>query len=81
MWRDLENKSAFVNLALEHAIGIMTFDILQKKDPAKYHYRQDVTTDDLLPEYNEKNPLDPLTAKRKGVPPSTPTSPNKPELW
>ena len=79
IWEQIENKSAFVNLALEDAVGIMTWAILKKQDPKKYHVTED-PFEEVVGEFNEAFPVDPLTAKRQNK--QWPkNSPKKPELW
>lgn len=78
----MENKSAFVQLCLDNAIDIMTWDILKKEDPNLYKGTGDgQTTDDVVPEFNKYHPLDPLTAKRLGKESWPKSYQNKPELW
>lgn len=63
MARQIDNLSAFVQLALDQAPGVMTWAILKERQPEKYY--DTVKLDDVLPEFNEAYPLDPLTAARK----------------
>jgi len=62
LWREIENKSGFVNMALDDAIGVMTMAILRKENPEKYTIKK--KPEAVLPEFNDKFPLDPLTKKR-----------------
>ena len=79
LWKEIENKGGFVNMALDDAIGVMTMAILRKENPEKYTIKTK-TAEDYLPEFNEKFPLDPLTKKRlnKQWPAN---SPRTQELW
>lgn len=78
-WKELRNKSAFVNLALEQAAGIMAWDMLKRQAPEKY---QDTNPpmEELIDDYNQLHPLDRLTQARKDKqwPKNSATSP---ELW
>jgi hypothetical protein len=60
----IENLSGFVQICLEQAPDIMAWAILNRADPKKYHARKKM--DEVVEEYNEKFPLDPLTQKRQG---------------
>jgi hypothetical protein len=65
VWDEIENKSAFVQLTLDDIVGIMTWAILKKEDPAKYHTSIDEKPiAEVLPDFNRLYPLDPLTQKR-----------------
>lgn len=88
-WHELENNSKFVQLCLDEMVGIMTWSILKASDPPKYHRPQDdVNPLEVIPEFNEKFPLDPMTKRRmeknkkveeKEWPPTP--SPSRHELW
>lgn len=78
LWDQLENKSKFVSLCLEEAIGIMTFYNLKKLEPGKYDRVKQPPLEEVLPEFNANYPLDELTKKRKKC---HENSPPKPELW
>jgi hypothetical protein len=65
IWNDLENKSEFVQLCLENAVDIMTWDILKKEDPETFHIEQP-PIEEVIPHYNDKHPLNKLTAQRLG---------------
>jgi hypothetical protein len=85
LWNELENKSAFVQIALDDAIGIMTWALLRKRNPEKYKRPIDShKVEEVMPTFNEEFPLDPLTNKRLGKE-QTQTWPKnsvkKPELW
>lgn len=80
VWEQLENRSGFVRMALEDAVGIMTWAILRKQDPEKYHVKEK-PLEEVIDDYNEQFPLDPLTAKREGKETWPKNSPSKPELW
>lgn len=60
----IENLSGFVQICLDQAPDIMAFAILHKEDPKKFHHRKKM--EDVLDEFNEEFPLDPLTQKRQG---------------
>lgn len=78
LWDELENKSQFVQIALDDATGLMAFAIIKE---AKGIVRPK-PTQEQIGEFNEKFPLDPLTAKRLGKEKQWPkNSPKKPELW
>lgn len=74
----IDNLSAFLQLALRIAPDIMAWDLLQQDDPEKYDTKRQM--DDYVDAYNEKHPPDPLTAKRKD-PQWQKNSPSKSELW
>lgn len=84
LWQDIENKSGFVNLSLDEAIGIMEFAILKKMNPEKYHIDRP-PAEQIVPKFNEEFPLDELTAKRLGKTKEKQTWPSNsqsvPELW
>lgn len=77
---EIENKSAFIQLALDNAIDIMAWDILKRADPEKYHINRAKPDEQIIEEFNVLNPLDPLTAKRKGKSWHK-NSAKKQELW
>lgn len=83
LWEGIENKSGFVQIALNDAVGIMTWAILKKEEPEKYKRPADqIPIQDVLPKFNKAYPLDPLTAKRLGKETKWPeNSPKKQELW
>lgn len=60
----IENLSGFLQICLDQASDIMAWAILNKADPKKYHARKKLN--EVIDEYNEKFPLDPLTQKRQG---------------
>jgi hypothetical protein len=66
MWDQIENKSAFLQLCIDNAIDIMAWDILKKADPETYHVEHRASVEEIVGAFNEKHPLDPLTAKRLG---------------
>lgn len=80
MWNQIENGSRFVQIALEDAIGIMTWALLMKADPEKYEKRIKNKAA-VLGKFNEEFPLDPMTQARKGTKPSPAISPPTQELW
>ena len=61
----IENLSAFVQIALEQAPDIMAFAILKGIDPKKYDTGR--TLDEVIDEFNEKYPQNELTQKRLGT--------------
>lgn len=61
--KEIDNLSAFIQLALENAVGIMAFDIIKQK---KGLVDKRVLTQEQLDRFNADHPLDPLTAKRLG---------------
>lgn len=80
VWEQLENRSAFVRMALQDAVGIMTWAILKQKEPEKYKIKER-PIEEVVEEFNDTFPTDPLTAKRLGRETWQKNSPNKPELW
>ena len=81
VWNMLDNGSGFVRIALEDAVGIMTWAILKKQDPEKYHTKE-VPIEDVLGTFNQEFPLNELTSKRLGKDATWPVnSQKKPELW
>lgn len=77
MAKEIENFSKFVQIAVDQAIDIMAWAMLKEYDPKKYHINHD--DDKVLSEFNQKYPLDPLTAKRMKK--WRKNSPKPPELW
>lgn len=73
----IDNLSAFFQLALDAASDIMAWAILQKEDPEKYDTKRQL--EDYIDEFNEKYPQNELTQKRTGE--WHKNSPKKPELW
>lgn len=76
----IDNLSAFFQLALEQASGIMAFDIIQREAKLKKH---ELPTQEAIDRFNHDNPLDPLTAKRLGKDKkwrNTPPSQNLPDV-
>jgi len=61
---EIENLSRFVQLCLDNATEFMAWFILKEIDPVKYHNVRD--PEGVIEQFNEKYPLDPLTAKRQG---------------
>lgn len=80
IWEQLENRSAFVRMALEDAVGIMTWAILKKENPEKYKLKER-PIEEVVEEFNGTFPSDPLTATRLGKQTWQESSPKKPELW
>lgn len=76
--KQIENLSQFFQLSLDQAPGIMAWAILHDKHPEKYPLNTK-KLEDVVDEFNEKYPLDPLTQKRQGKwqQPSQP----KQEIW
>lgn len=65
IWEQMENGSKFVQIALDDAVGIMTWAILKQTDPEKYVRPVDKkTVEEVAPEFNKRFPHDPITAKR-----------------
>lgn len=62
-WDEIENKSAFIQMALRQAPSIMAWAILQDMDDKKFPTPNHPP--DTLEVFNERFPLDKLTAKRK----------------
>lgn len=79
-WDDIDNKSNFIQIALEDAVGIMTWAIMRENNPEKFH-KNDKPIETVLPEFNKKFPLDPLTANRLGKESWPKTSQSEQELW
>lgn len=61
---EIENVSRFFQLCLDNAGSIMAWAILRGVDPKKYQPMSEF--EDVIDEFNEKYPLDPLTQKRQG---------------
>lgn len=76
--KQIENLSAFVQLALEIAPDIMAWDILNREAGGALDTGRKLETE--VDKFNENHPLDPLTAKRKN-PEWQKNSPSKSELW
>ena len=80
MSKDIENLSAFVQLCLDDAAGIMAFNILHQMDPKKYPHTS--TMKEVKNTYNETFPLPELVKRRINKETICPkNSPSKPELW
>lgn len=60
----IDNLSAFVQIALDNAPDIMAWAILKDYDPKKYNTGDKL--EDSLEAFNNKYPQDPLTQKRTG---------------
>jgi len=80
VWEQLENRSGFVRMALQDAVGIMTWAILKKQEPEKYKV-QERPIEEVTKEFNQEFPVDQLTAKRLGKEKWQENSAKKPELW
>ena len=79
MYNMLENKSKFLQIALDDAIGIMTWALMREKHPEQYKANVK-PVDEVVPEFNARFPIDRLSASRKDV--SWPeNSAKNPELW
>ncbi len=79
--KQIDNLSAFLQLALSQASAIMAFDIIQRE---KKLPKLKPPTDEAVNRFNDDHPLDPLTAKRLGKQKqwrNTPTSPPTHDLW
>lgn len=58
LWRELDNKSGFISLALDDAVGIMAWAIMRATDPERFHRPvDDKKVEDVLPEFNKNYPL------------------------
>lgn len=77
---DIDNFSEFIQLCLDNAVDIMTWDILKKEAPETFHIEQP-PIEEVLPKFNERHPLDPLTAKRLGKTTWPKNSAKPPESW
>lgn len=73
----IDNLSNFFQICLDAAPDIMAWAILKDYDPKKYNTGKVV--EDVIDEFNEKYPQNPLTQKRTGEWPKN--SPSKQELW
>lgn len=60
----IENLSAFIQIALDSAPDIMAWALLHDINPKVYDTGRKLET--VIDEFNEKYPLDPLTQKRQG---------------
>lgn len=78
-WKELANKSEFINLALQQAVGLMTWAILQEKDPKKYYIKRPPLSE-VIDSYNDLPPVKRLTPGRKSAEWHK-NSAKKPELW
>jgi hypothetical protein len=74
---EIDNFSAFVQIAVDNAVDIMAWAILKGYDPKKFNVPRD--TEKVIAEFNEKYPQDELTQKRNGT--WRKSSAKKPELW
>lgn len=83
MYNAIENKSEFINIALEAAIDIMAWDILKKMEPDVYKVERKQPVEEIIDDFNKKHPLDELTAKRlgrtNGQKPQRPVQPSRKE--
>ena len=79
IYQQLENKSAFFQLALHEAVGVIQWALMKKAQPEKYYDTGNV--EELIPQFNETYPLDPLTQKRKEKDQECENSAPKQELW
>lgn len=66
VYDQLENKSAFLQLALKDAVGIMQWAIMKEREPQTYK-DTDVKFEDIIGPYNEAFPVDELTEKRNNA--------------
>lgn len=65
IWDEIENGSKFVQIALDDAVGIMTWAILKESDPELYQRPVDkIPIEEVAPNFNKAFPHDPITAKR-----------------
>lgn len=65
VYEQIENKSAFFQLALRNAPGIMAWAILKQSKPERYNDDRVKPLEQVIGDFNKAFPLDPLTAKRK----------------
>lgn len=78
IYDSLDNKSAFLRMALKQAAGIITWALMQQQDPEKYALDETPTAEEIAA-FNKVFPADKLTqAKREK---SSQTLANKPDLW
>lgn len=77
LWDQLENRSAFVAMALDQAAGIITWALMQAENPEKYKLDETPTAEEIAA-FNEAFPADPLTQKRRL---SSQNSAPPPEIW
>lgn len=75
--KEIDNLSNFVQIALDNAADIMAWAILSEYDPKKYNTGRKL--EDVVDEFNAKNPPNPLTQKRNKKWPKN--SPKQRELW
>lgn len=61
----IDNFSAFVQLALDNAADIMAWDILKNVDPEIYH--GNARMEDVIDQFNALHPQNELTQKRNGT--------------
>ncbi len=71
----IDNFSNFVQICIDIAPDIMAWAILNDADPKTYDTHRKL--EEVLDKYNEKYPLDPLTAKRLGKNGSNTKTPNR----
>ncbi len=87
MYRSLENRSRFFQTALREAVGVMQWAVMKERKPDTYYDTILPDTpqfENLLTQYNQAFPLDPLTKarqKKKEDAEWLKNSQNKPELW
>lgn len=62
LWSEIENHSKFVQIALDQAVGVMTWGLLKDKRPDLYYETR--KTEEVIEPYNKAFPVDPLTQKR-----------------
>lgn len=74
----IDNLSGFFQLALKIAPDIMAWDILNEEAGGTLDTGRRLENE--IETFNERHPLDPLTAKRKN-PEWQKNSPSKSELW
>lgn len=65
IWKEIENKSNFLQLCLDNASDIMAWGILRDIDPKKYKITHKQSDEEIMTEFNKKNPTNELTAKRQ----------------
>jgi hypothetical protein len=62
-YKMIENKSRFFQIALDEAVGIMTWALLKKKDPKKY-YDTHRPLEEVASEFNDWFPAERMTKIR-----------------
>jgi hypothetical protein len=79
IYHQIENKSAFFQIALREAVGVMTWALMKEAEPEKYY--NTVKLEDVIDDYNVAHPVDPLTKARQEKKNWRESSQKKPEIW